>query len=370
MHKIILSLKNTRYPIYIGNEIFSKFPSLCKKHGIKPHLAVITDKIVSELYLDELLSILKRGGFSPEVIIVNPGETSKSLSVLSKIITQLIQMKLRRDETIVAFGGGVIGDLAGFASAIYLRGVNLIQFPTTLLAMVDSSIGGKVGIDHKLGKNLIGAFHHPVFVFSDISFLKTLPKREIICGLGEVVKCGIIMDAEIFKMIETNFESVLNLNPKIVQNLVLRSAMVKSRIVSKDEKEKRLRMVLNFGHTIGHGIEASLNYKRLKHGEAVMFGMLGESFISLNRGILSLDEFERIKRVIFKIGVVFPQKLLERNLILKYIGYDKKILSERLNMYLPIKIGKMKFFDDINFDEIERAVDFLFEQNKINLTST
>jgi len=333
-------------------------------------MAVITDKIVSELYLDELLSILKRGGFSPEVIIVNPGETSKSLSVLSKIITQLIQMKLRRDETIVAFGGGVIGDLAGFASAIYLRGVNLIQFPTTLLAMVDSSIGGKVGIDHKLGKNLIGAFHHPVFVFSDISFLKTLPKREIICGLGEVVKCGIIMDAEIFKMIETNFESVLNLNPKIVQNLVLRSAMVKSRIVSKDEKEKRLRMVLNFGHTIGHGIEASLNYKRLKHGEAVMFGMLGESFISLNRGILSLDEFERIKRVIFKIGVVFPQKLLERNLILKYIGYDKKILSERLNMYLPIKIGKMKFFDDINFDEIERAVDFLFEQNKIKLTST
>ncbi|CUS93477.1 3-dehydroquinate synthase family protein [Candidatus Kryptonium thompsonii] len=197
-----------------------------------------------------------------------------------------------------------------------------------------------------------------------------MPKREIICGLGEVVKCGIIMDAEIFKMIETNFESVLNLNPKIVQNLVLRSAMVKSRIVSKDEKEKRLRMVLNFGHTIGHGIEASLNYKRLKHGEAVMFGMLGESFISLNRGILSLDEFERIKRVIFKIGVVFPQKLLERNLILKYIGYDKKILSERLNMYLPIKIGKMKFFDDINFDEIERAVDFLFEQNKIKLTST
>ncbi|MFN3135317.1 MAG: 3-dehydroquinate synthase [Candidatus Kryptonium sp.] len=365
MHKIILNLKNTRYPIYIGNEIFSKFPSLCKKHKIKPHLAVITDRIVSELYLEEFLSILKKGGFSPEVIIVNPGETSKSLSTLSEIITQLIQMKLRRDETIIAFGGGVIGDLAGFASAVYLRGVNLIQFPTTLLAMVDSSIGGKVGIDHKLGKNLIGAFYHPIFVFSDTSFLKTLPKREIICGLGEVVKYGIIMDAEIFKMIETGFEDVLNFNPKILQSLVLRSAMVKSRIVSKDEKEKKLRMILNFGHTIGHGIEASLNYKRLKHGEAVMLGMIGESFISLNRGILRADEFERIKKVIFEAGVIFPKKFLAKTLILKYIGYDKKILSERLNMYLPLKIGKMKFFDDINFEEIKRAVDFLFDQNKI-----
>lgn len=364
MRKIILNLKNTRYPIYIGNEIFSKFPSLCKTHQIKPHIAIITDRIVSELYLDELLSILKKEGFSPEVIIVKPGEASKSLSVLSKIITQLVQMKLRRDETIVAFGGGVIGDLAGFASAIYLRGVNLIQFPTTLLAMVDSSIGGKVGIDHKLGKNLIGAFHHPVFVFSDVSFLKTLPKREIICGLGEVIKYGIIMDAEIFKTIETRLEDVLNLNSKIVQNIVLRSVMVKSRIVSKDEKEKKLRMILNFGHTIGHSIEASLDYKRLKHGESVMLGMLGESFISLSRGILKKVEFERIKKVIFETGVVFPKNFLAKTSILKHIGYDKKILSERLNMYLPLKIGKMKFFDDIDFKEIEDAVDFLFNQNK------
>ncbi len=363
MHKIILNLKNAKYPIYIGNETLSKFPSLCKAHRIKPHLAIVTDKIVAKLYLDELLSVLKKSGFSPEFIIVNPGEKSKNLFVLSEIITQLIQMKLRRDETIIAFGGGVIGDLAGFASAIYLRGVNLIQFPTTLLAMVDSSIGGKVGIDHKFGKNLIGAFYHPIFVFSDVSFLKTLPQREIICGLGEVVKYGIIMDSEIFKMLETQLEDVLKLNSRVIQNLVYRSVIVKSRVVSKDEREKKLRMILNFGHTIGHSIEASLNYKRLKHGEAVMLGMIGESFISLNRGILRKAEFERIRKVISEAGVVFPKKFLAKTLILKHIGYDKKIFSERLNMYLPVKIGRMKFFNDVSLEEIENAIDFLFNQN-------
>lgn len=364
MRKIRLKLKSASYPIYVGREIIDKFPDICRKHGVKPHLAVITDKVVAEIYLDELVSILKRQGFSPETVIVNPGEKSKSLSVLSKIFTDLIQMKLRRDETIVAFGGGVVGDLAGFASAVYLRGVNLIQLPTTLLAMVDSSIGGKVGINHKLGKNLIGAFYHPIFVFSDVNFLKTLPKREFLGGLGEVVKYGIIVDAEIFEIIETNFKDVLNFNFKLIQNLVFRSIAVKSFVVQKDEKERKFRMILNFGHTIGHGIEAGLNYQRLRHGEAVMFGMMAESFIAFNRGILRTKDFERIRDLVFRMGLVFPKKFLAKDVILQHIGYDKKIFSkQQLNMYLPVKIGKMKFFNDVSFAEIEKAIDFLFDQN-------
>ncbi len=361
MRKIFLSL-GRGYPIYVGSEIFYKFPDLCKRHRIKPHLAIITDKVVAQLYLDEFVRILREKGFSPETIIVNPGESSKSLSVVSKIYTNLIEMKLRRDETIVAFGGGVVGDLAGFVASTYLRGVNLIQFPTTLLAQVDSSIGGKVGINHKLGKNLIGSFYHPVFIFSDVAFLGTLPRRELICGLGEVVKCGIIMDKEIFKLIETELGKILNLEKKVIQELVYRAIVVKTKVVQKDEREKKLRMILNFGHTIGHGIEASLNYKVLKHGEAVMLGIIGESFISFKREILGEGEFERIRKAIFEMMLDFPQKILAKDAILKHISYDKKISSERLNIYLPVKIGKMKFFDDVSFAEIEDAVDFLINQ--------
>ncbi len=363
MRKIFLNLKNVKLPIYVGNGIFEKFPEVCRKNRIKPHLAVITDKVVANLYLDEFIGLLKRNGFYPEPIIVNSGESSKSLSVVSRIYTDLIEMKLRRDETIVAFGGGVIGDLAGFVSATYLRGVNLIHFPTTLLAQVDSSIGGKVGINHKLGKNLIGAFYHPLFIFTDVAFLKTLPERELICGLGEVVKYGVIMDGEIFKTIETKLNRILNFDLKIIEWLVLRSIKIKSSIVEKDEREKKLRMILNFGHTIGHAIEAGLNYKKLKHGEAVMLGIIGEGFIALERGILKKGDFERIKKLVSEIGVNFPKKILAKDVVLKHIGYDKKIYSERLNMYLPVRIGKMKFFDDVSFDEIEKAIEFLFNQN-------
>ncbi len=363
MRKIVLNFKSVRYPIYIGAEIFYKFPAICKRHGIKPHIAVITDEIVAKLYLDEFMQILKKDGFYPEPVVLNPGESSKSLTVASKVYTDLIEMKLRRDEAIIAFGGGVIGDLAGFVSATYLRGVNLIHMPTTLLAQVDSSIGGKVGINHKLGKNLIGTFYHPVFIFSDVNFLKTLPKRELICGLGEIVKYGIIMDKEIFEMIEMWMEKILSFDFKIIQKLVYKSVAVKSNIVQRDEREKKLRMILNFGHTIGHGIEAGLNYKRLKHGEAVMFGMLGESFISLRRAILKVGDFERVKEVVFKIVGNFPKKVLAKEIILKHIGYDKKISSELIRMYLPVKIGKMRFFDDVRFEEIEDALEFLLNQN-------
>ncbi|MEN3038428.1 MAG: 3-dehydroquinate synthase [Candidatus Kryptonium sp.] len=362
MRKVILSLKSAKYPVYVGREVLNKFPEICKRHGIKSHIAIVTDEIVAKLYIDEFVGILKKYGFSPDVVVVRAGERSKSLGVLSQVLTQLIQMKLRRDETIVAFGGGVVGDLAGFASAIYLRGVNLIQFPTTLLAMVDSSIGGKVGINHKLGKNLIGAFYHPVFVFSDVNFLKTLPKREFISGFGEIVKYGVIADAKIFEIVETNFEEILNLDLEIIEDVVFKSIVIKSSVVQRDEKERKLRMILNFGHTIGHGIEAGLNYKRLKHGEAVMLGMVAESFIAFKRGILSEGDFMRINKVVFNTGIAFPKKFLGKDVILKHIGYDKKIFSgQRLKMYLPIKIGKMRFCEDVSFDEIERAIDFLFD---------
>ncbi len=359
MRKIVVKLKERNYPIYIGWGVFEKFPRVCLSHKIKPRVAIITDTNVSNLYLDKLLNVLIKNGYKPEPIVVKSGETSKNLSTAMKIYTRLIEINLRRDETIIAFGGGVIGDLAGFVSATFLRGVNLIQFPTTLLAQVDSSIGGKVAINHPLGKNLIGAFHHPIFVFSDVSLLSSLPKREMLCGLGEVVKYGIIKDRKIFEIIENDAEKILKSNPDMLLEIVYKSAIVKSKIVEKDEKEKKLRMVLNFGHTIGHGIEAGLNYKKLKHGEAVMLGIVGESFISLNRGLMDKKTFERIKNLICSLGVKFPKKFLDKEKILTHIGYDKKIFSDRLNMYLPLGLGKMKFVDDVKFVEIEKAIEFI-----------
>jgi len=369
LRKVIVRVKGRNYPIYIGWGIFDEFPKVCLSHKIKPHIAIITDTNVANLYLDKLLKILTKSGYKPEPIIVKSGESSKSLSIAMKIYTRLIEINLRRDETIIAFGGGVIGDLAGFVAATFLRGVNLIQFPTTLLAQVDSSIGGKVGINHPLGKNLIGAFHHPAFVFSDVALLKSLPQREITCGLGEVVKYGIIKNKKIFESIENDAEKILKLDPKIITEIVHKSVVVKSTIVEMDEREKKLRMILNFGHTIGHGIEASLNYKKLKHGEAVMLGIVGESFISLKRGLMNEKTFERIKNLICSLGVKFPKKLLDKEKILTHIGYDKKIFSERLNMYLPLGIGKMKFVDDVKFAEFEEAVEFLFNFEKLRQNS-
>jgi 3-dehydroquinate synthase len=360
LRRIIVKVRDGGYPIYIGSGILEKFPAVCEKHGIRSHVVIITDRIVAGIYLDGLVGIMRDAGFRPDVIIIPPGESQKSISRVARIYTELIKMKLRRDETIIALGGGVIGDLAGFVAATYLRGVNLVYVPTTLLAQVDSSIGGKVAINHKFGKNLIGAFYRPVFIFSDIETLKTLPRRELICGLGEVVKYGIIMKKDILDIIEDR-DVPSGDNLKIYRKLVEHSANVKSYVVSRDERERKYRMILNFGHTIGHGIEASLNYKKLKHGEAILIGILAESFISVKRGVLPKVDFERIKKIILKISKEIPHKEFDKNSILKHIYLDKKIMNQRLNMFLPVRIGMMRFFDDISFRELSMAIDYIKE---------
>ena len=362
MKKIIVRSSLGSYRIIIGNGIVEKLGALCKSSGLSSHVVVITDKNVASLYLDNIISVLETYGFSVDFVVLPPGESQKSLKVASRLYTKLLEFKTRRNETVIAFGGGVIGDLAGFVSATYMRGINLVHVPTTLLAQVDSSIGGKVGVNHPLGKNLIGAFYPPVFTFIDVSFLRTLPKRELICGLGEVVKYGIIKNKELFKFIESNLNEILNFDLKKIMFSVFESAKVKSDVVSKDEREKRLRMVLNFGHTVGHGIEAGLNYRVLKHGEAVLLGIVSESYIAFKRNFISQKLFYRIVELSFNVlGERKRLKLPSVDSILKHAGFDKKVRGEKINMYLPIGLGRMKFCDDVSFDEIKTGVEFLFK---------
>lgn len=251
------------YSIYAGTDMVSSFAPMCREHGISDSLVVVTDRNVASHYLQPLLRNLLHYKFQLTTIIIPPGENQKNLYRANTIFTQMLKKRIPRNSAVIALGGGVIGDLAGFVAATYQRGIKLVQVPTTLLAQVDSSIGGKVGVNHPLGKNMIGAFHQPTFVWMDTDHLKTLPPREFICGLGEVLKYGIIRDPEMFGFLEMNLEKIMQREAEAIAYVQTRCASIKAEIVSQDEKEYGMRIILNCGHTIGHGLESAGHYKLL-----------------------------------------------------------------------------------------------------------
>jgi 3-dehydroquinate synthase len=357
IHKHIeVALGDRSYPIITGTDMVSFFAPLCREHGISDTVVIVTDRNVSRFHLKPLQRTLVQYKFQPLTITIPSGETQKNLQRSSKLFTELLKKQIPRNAAVIAFGGGVIGDLAGFIAATYQRGITLVQVPTTLLAQVDSSIGGKVGVNHPLGKNMIGAFHQPKFVWMDTGYLKTLPPREVICGLGEVIKYGVIRDAELFAYLETHLEEVLRLEPETVMHVQSACASLKAEIVSQDEKESGIRIILNCGHTIGHGLESAGRYKLLKHGEAVLLGMIAEAFLARELNILDGDTYERLVSLVHRIPVKAKLSSLKTADILNAMGRDKKRIAKKLRFVLPVKLGEVKIVDDVEPKLILAAV--------------
>src|SRR5581483_7291372 len=326
-----------------------------RQAGLTGRAFIVTDRNVYAHYGQPLAEILAKCEFEPSVHILTPGEQTKSLRSLELLYDWLAESRAERTDIVVALGGGVVGDLAGYLAATYLRGMPLVQVPTTLLAMVDSSIGGKTGVNHPLGKNLIGAFHQASLVLIDPALLAGLAPREYRSGLGEVVKYGVIMDAGLFELIESRQADVVKQDEDIVDTIVKRCAELKVQVVGEDEREAGLRMILNFGHTIGHAIEAATNYEALLHGEAISIGMSGAAQIAVATGKFEGPSCERIKELLRCLGLPYAARGLAWEAVRNAMTLDKKTRAGRINWVLPTAIGTVEVTKDVP-DEVVDAV--------------
>ncbi|MCX7984974.1 MAG: 3-dehydroquinate synthase [Bacteroidetes bacterium] len=358
--RIDVQLEKRSYPIYIGADLVSHFATACQDHGIPTQCVLVTDKHVAPLYARQLLNELQRHGFEPTLIIIPAGEYQKCLRRTNALYTELLERGISRKSVLIALGGGVIGDLVGFVAATYQRGVQLIHVPTTLLAQVDSSIGGKVGINHPLGKNMIGAFYQPRFVWQDVSYLSTLPPRELLCGIGEVVKYGIIRDAELFAFLESHMPSLLRYSREELLYAQSRCARIKAQVVSEDEYEQGVRVILNCGHTLGHALELAGKFKVLKHGEAVLLGLIGESYIAMQLGILDEHSFHRIVELIRSLPLKFKQTNLAMKEVFPAIRRDKKKVGKSVRYVLPQRIGTTVVINDVDDTLVREALRYVF----------
>jgi 3-dehydroquinate synthase len=363
-HTVRVSLGKRSYPIYLGTAALSSLGLLFQRHRMPKTAVIITDKNVARLYLKTVKKSLAAYGFTTRSIIIPPGEEQKSLRRADSIYSSLLRWSIERQSTIVALGGGVVGDLAGFIASTYQRGVHFVQVPTTLLAQVDSSVGGKVGVNHTLGKNMVGTFYQPDFVAADIATLQTLPEREIVCGLGEVLKYGIIMDKEFFSYTVNHIDALISKNNANLTRIVAECCRMKADIVSRDEREKNLRAILNFGHTIGHGLEHAGGYRLLKHGEAILLGMVAEAFVALRLRLITPVEAGRIENAVLSIPLPHLHGLkFSSSTLLSTMRVDKKVFEGKIRLVLPTSIGKvtlpMPVDEDIILDSLSYLQGFL-----------
>ena len=329
-----------RYPIFVGYGLLDRLGEKLKEVGSSRVAIVISDGNVSRLYGDRVQEILKAAGFAVNSFVVRPGEETKSISTAIDIYNFLIKKRVERDDILIALGGGVIGDLAGFVAATYLRGIPWVQVPTSLVAMVDASIGGKVAVNHHEGKNLIGAFYQPNFVLVDTQTLATLPKRELTSGWAEVVKYGLILDKEFFEFLESNAGRLIKLEQDVVSKAIIRSASLKAQVVSQDEKERGQRIILNYGHTVAHGLEAATQYSSFLHGEAVAIGMMGAAKLSQKSGILPTNVVKRQQSLLQKFGLPTTFSATGLAEIAKAMEVDKKTRAKKIRWVLLKDIGK------------------------------
>ena len=300
---------------------------------------VVTNAVVNRLYGSRLMRSLQAAGFRTSVICLPDGERTKSLRWVSAILDELVRRRYERTTVLLALGGGVVGDLAGFAAAVYLRGIPFVQVPTTLVAQVDSSIGGKTGVNHPLGKNLIGSFYQPQLVLSDPDVLHTLPAREYRAGLAEVIKYGVIADARLFKFLETGMQGILNFDPAAVQHIIQSSSASKATVVSQDEREGDRRRILNFGHTLGHALETVTKYRRYRHGEAVAIGMVVAARLAVQLGLADTRVAARIRDLVHKAGLPDQLPPYPAAALLRAMRQDKKVRDQRIHFVLPDRIG-------------------------------
>lgn len=354
--KVDVLLDNRSYRINIGVDLFSELASELKATYSLQQIYLVSDETVYAFYGHALKKQLEEKGLNIITKIIPPGEENKSWQRAEEILNDLIIHKYNRDSVMLGLGGGVIGDLAGFVAAIYQRGINFIQVPTTLLAQVDSSVGGKVAVNHPGGKNLIGAFYQPQSVWSDLNTFNTLPEREWLSGLAEIVKYGVIWDEEFFELIEKNAIAIKSRESEIVQELINYSCQIKAHIVAKDEKEENLRAILNFGHTIAHAIESATGYSRYRHGEAVAIGMIGAINVAIKLGKAKDDLKDRVFALHQKLGLPTSLANLSIEEILDHLMLDKKIKDKELVFILPHKIGHVEIVKGIELTIVKEAL--------------
>jgi 3-dehydroquinate synthase len=350
MKNLELDLGERSYPIFIARDLLGKADLWCKYIAGR-QVCIVTNDTIAPLYLDKLKTQL--GDKEVCEVVLPDGEAYKTLATLEQIFDTLIEKNHNRGTTLIALGGGVVGDMCGFAAACYQRGVQFIQIPSTLLSMVDSSVGGKTGVNHSLGKNMIGAFHQPNCVVADLSLLDTLPDREFAAGMAEVIKYGLICDAPFFKWIEKNIAGLMNRDSDLLAEAVYRSCVNKAEVVAEDERESGRRAILNLGHTFGHAIETAEGYGNWLHGEAVSAGMVLAMALSVELGWLSSDILSRGEKLLKIVGLpVLPPANMNVDQFLQLMGRDKKVLDGRLRLVLLKGLGESVVSSDVTKETV------------------
>jgi 3-dehydroquinate synthase len=351
-------LGNRSYEIKIGAGLLYRLGAECARLRLGTRCAIISDTNVAPRFGKTAQKALAKAGFAPTLIIIPAGETAKSLKTVGACYNQLAAQRLERKSFIVALGGGVVGDLAGFVAATYLRGLPFVQVPTTLLAQVDSSVGGKVGLNLKAGKNLVGAFHQPRLVLCDLHTLNSLPMREYRAGLAEVIKYGIIYDARLFRQLERDLPKLLRRDTRVLAAVIARCCAIKAEVVRQDETEGGLRAILNFGHTIGHALEAISHYGKYLHGEAIAIGQVAAAELSAQILSLPAPEVARIEAIFQRAGLPTRLKLNapQRKKLLAAMQLDKKVSGGEVKFVLGRRIGAVEFGLRVPMAVVERSL--------------
>lgn len=354
MQTLHVELGDRRYPIFIGSHLNPQ--QLLEPYIKGQQVMIVTNTTVQALYLNHYVESIEKLGKKVATCILPDGEKYKNIEHLNLIFDALLEANFNRDCTVLALGGGVIGDMAGFASACFQRGVYFIQVPTTLLSQVDSSVGGKTGINHPLGKNMIGAFQQPQVVLADMAQLKTLPERELSAGLAEVIKYALLGDEQFLTWLEANIDGLVAQDPELLAEAVYRSCAHKARIVANDEKEQGERALLNLGHTFGHAIESYLGYGTWLHGEAVATGMVMAADLSQRLGWISSDDVERTKKIIQRANLPISCPKIPLDEFLGYMAHDKKVLNGQLRLVLLKQLGQAVITKDFDVELMKQAI--------------
>jgi 3-dehydroquinate synthase len=353
---VTVGLGNRSYPIYIGTGLLDGIASDLQKQKFAARYGVISDEHVAGLYSDKLMQSLASAGIQAELITFPRGEANKNLQTMANLASDLARRGFDRADGLIALGGGVTGDITGFLASMYMRGIPFVQIPTTLLAQVDSSVGGKTGVDIPEGKNLVGAFYQPKAVYIDIDVLQTLPVDELQGGLAEVIKYGIIHDPDFFDFLQANRQAIFALDQEVITRLIARCCEIKAWVVERDEREGGLRRILNFGHTIGHAVEAASNFTII-HGLAIGIGMVAAADLAVKTGCLGQDKAFLIREVIesFGLPVSIPPEL-DRDAIKKFLLSDKKTVGGRVFYVLPEAIGKVIITDQVRGEDVDSVL--------------
>ena len=349
-----VELADKSYPIYIGSDLLSS-KSLLSDHIQGKQVMVVTNTTIAPLYLEKLKDALS--DFNVESVVLPDGEEFKTLETLNKVFDALLKAKFDRSSTLVALGGGVVGDITGYAAASYQRGINFIQVPTSLLSQVDSSVGGKTGVNHELGKNMIGAFYQPKAVIIDVDTLDTLSDQEYSAGMAEVIKYGLLGNADFFSMLETNIESIMARNKDLIIEIIFNSCKDKASIVALDEFEKGNRALLNLGHTFGHGIENAFGYGNYLHGEAVSIGMVMAAKLSMDEGHLSNEDAIRVESILSKADLpISIKKSIGSETLIEAMSLDKKSIDGKIRLVLLKALGDSYLTDSYSKENFNKVV--------------